>query len=111
MKTDSSAILELLGVTPQMAIGGFFGALLSLRFSDAATRQARLIEGLSSWIASMCLTPIVMAVFQVSPVVQFGGSFLVGLYGWLAIGEGQKFIKSGALQDWIRVMTHTQKND
>lgn len=95
--------LEAVGSSLSIAGGGFFGALLSLRFlSPDASILFRCLMVVSGFIAAIMLAPLVVSVLNIQGVnIAAGISFIIGLYGMSIISEGNELIKSGALRDLV----------
>lgn len=95
--------LETIGSSLPIAGGGFFGALLSLRFLNPdASVLFRCVMVAGGFIASIMLVPLVVSLLGIQGVnIMAGISFIVGLYGMSIISEGNELIKSGALRDLV----------
>lgn len=98
-----SDALDAIGSSVPMAGGGFFGALLSLRFlSPDASVAFRMVMLFGGFVASIMLVPMVVSMLDIKGVnVTAGISFIVGLYGMSVIAEGNELIRSGALRDLV----------
>lgn len=98
-----SEALDAIGSNVPIAGGGFFGALLSLRFlSPDATLFFRCLMVFGGFISAIMLVPLVVSVLGIKGVnVVAGVSFIVGLYGMSIISEGNELIKNGALRDLL----------
>ena len=95
--------LESVGSSLPVAGGGFFGALLSLRFlSPEASVLFRFTMLFGGVAAAVLLVPLVVSTLEIQGVnVMAGIAFIVGLYGMSIISEGNALIKSGALRDLV----------
>ena len=95
--------LESVGSSLPVAGGGFFGALLSLRFlSPEASVLFRFTMLFGGVAAAVLLVPLVVSTLEIQGVnVMAGIAFIVGLYGISIISEGNELIKSGALRDLV----------
>lgn len=95
--------LESVGSSLPIAGGGFFGALLSLRFlSPEASVLFRFTMMFGGIAAAVLLVPLVVSVLEIQGInVVAGIAFIVGLYGMSIISEGNELIKSGALRDLV----------
>jgi hypothetical protein len=98
-----SEAIEALGSNVPITTGGFFGALLSLRFlSPDASILFRCMMVLGGFIAAIMLVPLVVSVLGIQGVnITAGVSFIIGLYGMSIISEGHELIKSGVLRDLV----------
>ena len=93
MKED---LVSGLGINITTAIAGFFGALVSLAFSQGLTRwQAIMALGVGLFTANY-LTPIVMVKLGISPDLQNGTAFILGLCSLSVIPGIKKYVSARA---------------
>lgn len=85
-----------LGFNIATSIAGLFGALVSLAFSQGLTRvQASMALAVGLFTANY-LTPIVMAKLGISPELQNGTAFIIGLCSMSLIPGIKKYVASRA---------------
>lgn len=60
-------------------LAGFFGSLVALTFTKELTRVQMLMALLTGLLTSAYLTPLVMFYFKITPEINDGMAFIVGL--------------------------------
>lgn len=75
------SILTALGLSKGATIGGFIGALVSLRFIENLTWKQRVPTVLGGMFAAAYVTPLVIDVVSLSPKLESAISFLIGVFG------------------------------
>jgi hypothetical protein len=75
------AWLSAVGIKLAALIGGFFGALVSLKFIDGLGTKQRATTVLAGTLVSAYVTPILVSYLELSPKLEGGIAFLCGLFG------------------------------
>lgn len=73
--------LSAVGIKLATLVGGFLGALVSLKFIDGLGRWQRGTTVLAGAVASAYVTPLILAGFDLSGHLEGAVAFLVGLFG------------------------------
>ena len=79
-------IAESLGVKYATLIGGFLGALVSLKFIEGMSVWSRASTVLAGALVAAYLTPVVVEWMELSAKMEGGIAFLVGLFGMSMAG-------------------------
>ena len=79
--TTMDAILAALGLTKGSVIGGFLGALISLKFIEGLNFWQRLTTVFAEMIVAAYSTPIAVELLELKPSTEGGVAFLIGLFG------------------------------
>lgn len=90
------AWLSAAGVKIAALIGGFFGALVSLKFIEGLGKKQRATTVLAGTLVSAYVTPLLITYLELTPKLEGGVAFLCGLFGMSFTGA---FIK--AIPEWI----------
>jgi hypothetical protein len=90
------AWLSSVGIKVAALIGGFFGALVSLKFVEGLGRGQRATTVLAGTLVSAYVTPLLVTYLELSPKLEGGIAFLCGLFGMSFTGA---IIK--AMPEWI----------
>jgi hypothetical protein len=80
------AWLSSIGVKLAALVGGFFGALVSLKFIDGLGKKQRATTVLAGTLVSAYVTPIVVSYLELTPKLEGGIAFLCGLFGMSLTG-------------------------
>ncbi len=75
------SILGTLGLTKGAALGGFFGAVISLRFIEGLSWKQRVPTVMSGMFAAAYCTPLVIDGLSLSLKLEGAIAFLIGLFG------------------------------
>lgn len=86
------AILASLGLTKGSALGGFFGAVISLRFLEGLSWWKRLSTVIAGTFVAAYVTPLIVLLFDLNVKVESGVAFLVGVFGMSLAGAVIKAI-------------------
>lgn len=89
------AWLSSIGIKFAALVGGFFGALVSLKFIDGLSQKQRATTVLAGTLVSAYVTPILVSYLELSPKLEGGIAFLCGLFGMSFTGAVIK-----ALPEW-----------
>jgi hypothetical protein len=89
-------MLETLGLKYATLVGGFFGALVSLKFIEGLGTKQRATTVLAGTLVSAYVTPIVVSYLELTPKMEGGIAFLCGLFGMSLTGA---IIK--AIPEWL----------
>lgn len=73
--------LSALGLTKGAAIGGFLGALVSLKFIEGLTLWQRMITVICGMLFASYVTPLVMEIVSMTPKTESAIAFLIGVFG------------------------------
>jgi hypothetical protein len=75
------AWLSAFGLKVATVVGGFFGALVSLKFIDGLTPKQRGSTVLAGTLVSAYVTPLAVSFLELTPKLEGGIAFLCGLFG------------------------------
>ncbi len=89
------AFLAALGLTKGATIGGFFGALVSLRSLEGMNLWQGFCALLSGTLCAAYITPLVLVTANISLRTESAISFLIG---WFGLALGAAVFK--AIPDW-----------
>jgi len=89
-------MLESLGLKVATLVGGFLGALVSLKFIEGLSVKQRGTTVLAGALVSAYVTPIVVEFLELTPKLESGVAFLCGLFGMSFTGAVVK-----AMPDWV----------
>jgi hypothetical protein len=97
------SILATLGLSKGATVGGFLGAVVSLRFLEGLAWPQRVPTVAGGTIAAAYVTPLVMEVVALTPRVEGGIAFLIGVFGMSFTAAFMKAIPElvGTLKDRI----------
>lgn len=91
-------IAGMLGLKKAGLIGGFLGALVSLRFfPDLKTWWQRCTTLFSGWVCAAYVGPLVASTLDIAEKHEGGVTFLVGVVGMALIANVLQ-----AIPDWLR---------
>jgi hypothetical protein len=90
------AWLSAFGIKVAALVGGFFGALVSLKFIEGLGKAQRATTVLAGTIVSAYITPLAVTYLELSPKLEGGIAFLCGLFGMSFTGA---IIK--AMPEWV----------
>ena len=90
------AWLSSVGIKLAALIGGFFGALVSLKFIEGLGQKQKATTVLAGTLVSAYVTPILVAYLELSPKLEGGIAFLCGLFGMSFTGAVIK-----AMPEWM----------
>lgn len=90
------AWLTAVGLKIATLVGGFFGALVSLKFIEGLSMRQRGSTVLAGTLVSAFVTPIAVSFLEISPKLEGGIAFLCGLFGMSLTGA---LIK--AIPEWV----------
>jgi hypothetical protein len=90
------AWLSSFGLKVATLVGGFFGALVSLKFIEGLSTRQRGSTVLAGTIVSAYITPIAVEFLEITPKLEGGIAFILGLFGMSLTGA---IIK--ALPEWV----------
>lgn len=91
-----SEFLAAIGLKVVALVGGFMGAVISLKFIEGLTKSQRMTAVLAGTLAAAYSTPITLELFDLSAKVEGSVAFLGGLFGMSIAGA---LIK--ALPEWV----------
>jgi hypothetical protein len=91
--------LASLGLKIATLAGGFFGALVSLKFIDGLSLRQRGSTVFAGTLVSAYVTPVIVAYLELSPKMEGGIAFLCGLFGMSFTGAVIK-----AMPEWIAAL-------
>ena len=74
-------LLTALGLKWASLIGGFFGALVSLKFIENLTIKQRATTVFAGTMVSAYIAPALLFYLELSPKMESGVAFLCGLFG------------------------------
>lgn len=74
-----------IGLKPESMLGGLVGAIISLKFVPGNSYTAKIFYVIGGLFTAAYLSPFMVAGFNLSPRLEAGCSFLVGLYGMIVI--------------------------
>jgi hypothetical protein len=75
------AWLSAVGLKIATVVGGFFGALVSLKFIEGLTHKQRASTVLAGTLVSAYVTPLAVTYLELTPKLEGGIAFLCGLFG------------------------------
>lgn len=84
--------LSALGLKLASLLGGFFGALVSLKFIDTLNLWQRATTVLAGTLVSAYVSPALVAYLELSVKMEGGIAFLCGLFGMSFTGSVVKAI-------------------
>lgn len=90
------AFLSAAGIKLAALIGGFFGAMVSLKFIDGLGSKQRASTVLAGTLVSAYVTPVILSYLEMSPKLEGGIAFLCGLFGMSFTGAVIK-----AMPEWV----------
>jgi hypothetical protein len=90
------AWLTSLGLKIATLVGGFVGALVSLKFIEGLSVYQRGSTVLAGTMVSAYVTPIVVTYLELTPKMEGGIAFLCGLFGMSFTGAVIK-----AMPEWV----------
>lgn len=79
-------LLTAIGLTKGATIGGFFGALVSLKFIEGLFWWQRIPTVFAGMMAAAYCTPLVMEMFTISVKTEAAIAFLIGVFGMSLMG-------------------------
>lgn len=88
--------LAAVGLKIGTVAGGFFGALVSLKFIENLSLWQRGSTVFAGTLVSAYLTPVVVSWLELSPRLEAGIAFLCGLFGMSFTGAVIK-----AMPSWV----------
>lgn len=93
-------LLTALGIKKAALLGGFFGALISLKFfPELKNWWQRATTLLSGWACAAYVTPLISQWLELSDKHEGGVAFLLGVLGMAAISNIVK-----ALPEWAQAL-------
>lgn len=98
------ALLTWFGLQKASMIGGFFGAMVSLKFIEGLNIWQRGTTVFAGTFASAYVTPIVVEWLAISAKMEGGAAFLIGLFGMSMAGAVMKAIPEvveAARKKWL----------
>lgn len=75
------AVVTALGLKHGALAGGFFGALVSLKFIDGLNAWQRGTTVLAGTVVSAYVSPLIASWLELTPKIEGGVAFLCGLFG------------------------------
>ena len=97
-------IMVTLGLTKASTLGGFLGAVVSLKFIDNLNWWQRVTTVLGGMISAAYVAPLIIVTFNLTPKVEGAVSFLVGLFGMSIVAAAIKIIPDvvqAAKDKWV----------
>jgi hypothetical protein len=91
--------LTALGLKFASLVGGFFGALVSLKFIEGLSVKQRPTTVLAGTIVSAYITPVIVSYLELSLKLEGGIAFLCGLFGMSFTGAVIK-----AMPEWVEAL-------
>jgi hypothetical protein len=88
--------LTAAGLKFATVIGGFFGALVSLKFIEGLGVWQRGSTVLAGTLVSAYVTPVILSYLELTPKIEGGIAFLCGLFGMSFTGAVIK-----AMPEWV----------
>jgi hypothetical protein len=88
--------LTALGLKYATLAGGFFGALVSLKFIEGLSIPQRATTVLAGTLVSAYITPVIVSYLELSVRLEGGIAFLCGLFGMSFTGAVIK-----AMPSWV----------
>lgn len=85
------AAISALGLSKGATVGGFFGALVSLKFIEGLSWMQRIPTMFAGMLSAAYVTPLVMEIAAMSPKTEGAVAFLIGVFGMSLAGA---FIKA-----------------
>jgi hypothetical protein len=89
-------MLESLGLKYATLVGGFLGAMVSLKFIEGLGLYQRGTTVLAGTVVSAYCTPIIVSYLELTPKMEGGIAFLCGLFGMSFTGAVIK-----AMPEWV----------
>jgi hypothetical protein len=102
---DMTTLLDALGLSRGATVGGFLGALVSLKFIEGLTILARATTVVSGMLAAAYVTPLVLTTGGLSDKIEGAIAFLIGVFGMSLAGALIKAwpeIICAAKERWLR---------
>lgn len=81
MFSGFDSVLTALGLSKGATIGGFLGALVSLKFIEGLNVWQRAGTVLGGMLSAAYVTPLVIIVVELSPKAESAVAFLIGVFG------------------------------
>lgn len=89
-------VSSILGIKLGTTIAGFFGGVVSLAFVQNLTRTQAVMAVLVGTLTAAYLTPVVVEKLAVTPELQNGAAFVIGLCAMSIIPIVRKAVPSAA---------------